>query len=195
MCTTIPAENQHMIQMRVHYNIVYWCPLTESMKPPTYKFSTKLQYAVKPQKVYFLLVILLELTVFQRNNHLAPQKPSNSSFDVPLLFFKTVKLQVNELQLLWSSRVYSLASHCPLWLWPYPQKRFSHYQHALMVCNMSRRPIRLLAHSSDSLDSVSPFLLRNVIDSSSVPHTTVYRWISLAENKWPIKQGSFLFSI
>lgn len=33
---------------------------------------------------------------------------------------------------------------------------FSHYLHALMVCNLSRRPICLLAHSTDTASLVSP---------------------------------------
>lgn len=62
---------------------------------------------------------------------------------------------------------------------------FSHYLHALMVCNLSRRPICLLAHSTDTASLVSPhlaFLPQNVIDSPLAPPPPphcLHRWISL----------------
>lgn len=62
----------------------------------------------------------------------------------------------------------------------------SHYLHALKVCNLSRRPIRLLAHSSDSVDASPPptFMLQNVIDSPLSPPIPLSSQVDIINRWW-----------
>lgn len=106
------------------------------------------------------------------------------------LVWEQLKLKIKQLEFLWSSCFFFFLQQCltapSVTLTVSPcAALFSHYLHALMVCNLSRRPICLLAHSTDTASLVSPhlaFLPQNVIDSPLAPPPPphcLHRWISL----------------
>ena len=121
------------------------------------------------------------------------------------LVWEQLKLKIKQLEFLWSSCFFFFffLQQCltvlSVTLTVSPCRAlFSYYLHALMVCNLSRRPICLLAHSTDTASLVSPHprFPASECDQSPLspppPPHCLHRWISLGM-KNQSRQSSTLF--